>query len=245
MLESARQHSDNRRRRSVTLRQRFVSGVLRPRQGLRVAALRPRIFRAKPLPVVVIADGACGHPPIRFDAPLRPHLESVGERVRHAALGMWMRAHAGNLGCIGYPAVIDARALDAQPGTRLDAVLNAARCFRSSHAAQASLTLLLPVPEPGLGWQLADDADAVRMLVATLAAEWGAQGLRVNALELAHGLEQQAACATREVKSSVLEPGLTSGSECKDENRLNPSQVAVERHVAAASFADVNSRFTA
>jgi hypothetical protein len=48
------------------------------------------------------------------------------------------------------------------------------------------------VPEPGLGWQLAGDADAAGMLVATLTAEWGAQGLRINALEFADGLELQA-----------------------------------------------------
>jgi hypothetical protein len=123
---------------------------------------------------------------------LCPYLESVRETAWHAALGEWLGAHAGNLDRAGYPAVIDARALEAQPGTRLDAVLAAARCFRSSHAALASLTLLLPAPEPEIRWQLAGDADAARMLVATLAAEWGAHGLRVNALELPQGLVPQA-----------------------------------------------------
>ena len=130
---------------------------------------------------------ACGHSPLPFDTPLRPHLESVRKPAWHAALGVWVRAHAGNLHRAGYPAVIDARALDAQPGMRLDAVLDAARCFRSSHAALASLTLLLPVPEPTPSWPLAGDADAARMLVSTLAAEWGALGLRINALELPQG----------------------------------------------------------
>ena len=135
---------------------------------------------------------ACAHPPLPFDAPLRPHSESVREPAWQAALGVWVCAHAGHRDRAGYPAVIDARALEAPPGTRLDAVLDAARCFRSSHAARASLTLLLPAPEAGLDWPLAGDADAARMLVATLAAEWGAHGLRINALELSHGLAPQA-----------------------------------------------------
>ncbi|WP_435440854.1 hypothetical protein [Variovorax sp. RB2P76] len=112
----------------------------------------------------------------------------MSETAWHAALGMWVGAHANNLDCAGYPAVIDARELDARPGTRLDVALDAACCFRSSHAALASLTLLLPAPEPKIHWQLAGDADAARMLVATLAAEWGAHGLRINALELPQGL---------------------------------------------------------
>ena len=56
------------------------------------------------------------------------------------------------------------------------------------HAALASLTLLLPRPAARLPWELAGDAEAARMLVATLAAEWGAHGLRINALELQPGL---------------------------------------------------------
>jgi NADP-dependent 3-hydroxy acid dehydrogenase YdfG len=134
---------------------------------------------------------ACEHPALPFDTPLHPHLECVREPAWHAALSVWERGHAGNLDRAGYAAVVDARALDAQPGARLDAVLDAARSFRSSHVAMASLTLLLPAPEPGIGWQLAGDADAARMLVATLAAEWGAKGLRINALELPEGLAPQ------------------------------------------------------
>ena len=84
---------------------------------------------------------ACVHPPVSFNTPLGPYLESVRKKAWHAALGAWVRAHAGNLDRAGYPAVIDARALDAQPGTRLYAVIDAARCFRLSHAALASLTV--------------------------------------------------------------------------------------------------------
>lgn len=135
---------------------------------------------------------ACEHRPLAFDAPLRPCFEAVRRPLWQDALNAWVRSHAGNAGAPGYPGVVDARALDAQPGSRLDAALDAARCFRSRHAVLASLTLLLPAPEPGLAWQMAGDADAVRMLVATLAAEWGAPGLRINALELPRDLAPDA-----------------------------------------------------
>ncbi|WPH23426.1 SDR family NAD(P)-dependent oxidoreductase [Variovorax paradoxus] len=130
----------------------------------------------------------CAHAPLAFEAPLQPHGESVREPGWQAALDTWVRSHADRAGIRSYPAVIDGRALDAPPGAQLDAVLDAARCFRARHAALASLTLLLPRPAAQLPWELAGDAEAARMLVATLAAEWGAHGLRVNALELPPGL---------------------------------------------------------
>lgn len=135
---------------------------------------------------------ACEHRPLALDAPLHPCFEAVQQPPWQVALNAWVRSHASSAGAPGYPGVVDARALDAQPGSRLDAALDAARCFRSRHAVLASLTLLLPATEPGLAWQLAGEADALRMLVATLAAEWGAHGLRVNALELPQGLTLQA-----------------------------------------------------
>jgi 3-oxoacyl-[acyl-carrier protein] reductase len=131
-------------------------------------------------------------PPLAFDAPLRPRCEAVREPLWHAALHRWARSHASHPGSMGYAGVVDARALDAQPGARLDAVLDAARSFRSHHAALASLTLLMPAPEPGLDWQMAGDADAARMLVATLAGEWGSHALRINALELPRDLAPDA-----------------------------------------------------
>lgn len=134
----------------------------------------------------------CERPPLAFDAPLRPTCEAVREPLWHTALHKWARSHASHPGSMGYAGVVDARALDAQPGLRLDAVLDAARCFRSRHAAPASLTLLMPAPEPGLDWPMAGDADAARMLVATLAAEWGMHGLRINALELPRDLAPDA-----------------------------------------------------
>lgn len=89
-----------------------------------------------------------------------------------------------------YPAICDGRALQTRPGGLLAAVREAAADFRRRHRAQASLTLLLP-PDPGEGdidWTLAGDAAAARMLIATLAAEWGADGLRINAVQRAPGI---------------------------------------------------------
>lgn len=85
-----------------------------------------------------------------------------------------------------YPARCDGRALRTRPGGWLAAVREAAADFRRQHAAQASLTLLLPPdPDPDIDWALAGDSAATRMLIATLAAEWGADGLRINALQWA------------------------------------------------------------
>ncbi|MDQ0586596.1 SDR family oxidoreductase [Variovorax paradoxus] len=134
----------------------------------------------------------CEHRPLPFELPLQPHGEAVREPGWQAALAGWAHSHAGSPGRRSYPAVVDGRALDAPPGAQLDAVLDAARCFRARHAALASLTLLLPRPAPDLPWALAGDAEAARMLVATLAAEWGAHGLRINALEPTPGLAPQA-----------------------------------------------------
>lgn len=83
-----------------------------------------------------------------------------------------------------YPAVCDARALHAGPGGLLQAVRSAAHEFRQRHPTTASLTLLLPARENPVDWPQAGDAAAARMLIATLATEWGADGLRINALLL-------------------------------------------------------------
>lgn len=75
-------------------------------------------------------------------------------------------------------AVLDARVLQSAPGGRLDAVLAAAR------DAASSLTVLLP-RETVVDWEVAGDAAAARMLIATLACEWGPAGRRINAVEVA------------------------------------------------------------
>jgi NAD(P)-dependent dehydrogenase (short-subunit alcohol dehydrogenase family) len=85
-----------------------------------------------------------------------------------------------------YAARLDLSAMHAGPGGVLHAVHAAAVGFAARYRQQASLTLLLPTREPA-DWQLAGDAAAARMLVSTLACEWGSRALRINALEVAPG----------------------------------------------------------
>lgn len=85
-----------------------------------------------------------------------------------------------------YPATLDASVLDTLPGERLAAVHAAAKRFGARHAKQASLTVLLPAAEcdTECDWRVAGDAAAARMMIATQACEWGARGLRINAIEV-------------------------------------------------------------
>ena len=86
------------------------------------------------------------------------------------------------------PGLHYAACLDVSPlrcaGRLLQAVHEAAIRFAARHAQQASLTLLLP-PDHAGRWQDAGDGAAARMLVSTLACEWGGRALRINALEVA------------------------------------------------------------
>ncbi|WP_137917395.1 SDR family oxidoreductase [Hydrogenophaga sp. 2FB] len=86
-----------------------------------------------------------------------------------------------------YPACLDISPLH-RDGGRLQAVHEAAIRFAARHAQQASLTLLLRPDRDG-HWQDAGDGAAARMLVATLACEWGSRALRINALEVPQGLD--------------------------------------------------------
>jgi NAD(P)-dependent dehydrogenase (short-subunit alcohol dehydrogenase family) len=82
-----------------------------------------------------------------------------------------------------YAACLDLSPLQAPPASLLQAVHAAATRFAARHAQQASLTLLLPRAQ-AVRWQDAGDGAAARMLVATLACEWGARALRINAVEV-------------------------------------------------------------
>ncbi len=83
----------------------------------------------------------------------------------------------------GYPAILDASVLDSPPGGRLAATLAAARRHGQANAP-GSLTLLLPRAAQG-DWEHAGDDAAARMLIATLACEWGPRARRINAVEVA------------------------------------------------------------
>ncbi|MES2399557.1 MAG: SDR family oxidoreductase [Pseudomonadota bacterium] len=82
-----------------------------------------------------------------------------------------------------YSACLDTSPLQAGPAGVLQAVHAAAARFAARHTAHASLTLLLPPPTSG-PWQTAGDAAAARMMVSTLACEWGSAALRINAVEV-------------------------------------------------------------
>ncbi|WP_354673506.1 SDR family NAD(P)-dependent oxidoreductase [Cupriavidus alkaliphilus] len=113
--------------------------------------------------------------------------QSLSQPAWQALFDRWLRhSGAGTASSAGhYAAVVDGQALDLPAGAMLQSVLDSARCFRQRHAAQASLTLLLP-PEPSeRPWQQGGDAAAAHMAIATLAIEWGQLGLRINALVLA------------------------------------------------------------
>jgi len=110
------------------------------------------------------------HPRFPADAPL-----SLTMR------GEWMGLH-DNHANDGYPATIDTSVLASSPGHRLTAAFDAARRFDTQQPG--SLTLLLPRAEDS-HWEHAGDIASTRMLIATLACEWGPSGRRINAVEIA------------------------------------------------------------
>lgn len=107
----------------------------------------------------------------------------------------WGALHADDdTGADAYAAVLDVSPLRAPADSLFAAVHAAAVEFAQRHEQHASLTLLLPriqdiAPH---GWQAEGQHAAARMLVSTLACEWGAQALRVNALTVPSDVAPQA-----------------------------------------------------
>lgn len=89
-----------------------------------------------------------------------------------------------------YAACLDLSPLQSAPAGLLQAVHAAAASFAARYTQQASLTLLLPAVKPD-AWQTAGDGAAARMLIATLACEWGSRALRINALEVPADIDPQ------------------------------------------------------
>jgi len=89
-----------------------------------------------------------------------------------------------------YDACLDLSSLSCEGPSLLNAVHAAAVRFAGRYKQQASLTVLLPSARPAR-WQDAGDAAAARMLVSTLACEWGGRALRINALEVPEHLVPQ------------------------------------------------------
>jgi NAD(P)-dependent dehydrogenase (short-subunit alcohol dehydrogenase family) len=107
--------------------------------------------------------------------------------VRGADAHAWRAVAQTNAAGPHYAACLDLTPLHCA-GRLLQAVHEAAIRFTTHHAQQASLTLLLP-PDKAGRWQDAGDGAAARMLVSTLACEWGGRALRINALEVSPNVD--------------------------------------------------------
>lgn len=82
-----------------------------------------------------------------------------------------------------YQACLDLSLMSLTPAQALNRLHQIAAQFANEFTAQASLTVLLPL-RVGESWQDAGHGAAIRMLIASLACEWGPQSLRINALEM-------------------------------------------------------------
>lgn len=162
---------------------------------------------------------AAMHPALPWVSPLALQCVDVKARVWRDALDI---CAATRNDAPAYAAVLDGAAMEAGPGAVLQSVLRSARRFRACHDAHASLTLLLAPPDPDTPWEQAGDAAAARMLIATLAAEWGALGLRINAMEAAAGmapgdclplLEYMAGPRAQFLTGQLLRPGARSQTD--------------------------------
>jgi NAD(P)-dependent dehydrogenase (short-subunit alcohol dehydrogenase family) len=113
---------------------------------------------------------------------------------RWAALGAAPADTGAHAGAEAYAAVLDVSPLQVAADSLFAAVHAAAVGFAQRHDQHASLTLLLPRMEDvaGQGWQAEGHHAAARMLVATLACEWGVRALRVNALTVPPDVAPQA-----------------------------------------------------
>jgi NAD(P)-dependent dehydrogenase (short-subunit alcohol dehydrogenase family) len=119
--------------------------------------------------------------PLPLDLPMR--LEVCGDHAKP-----WQAAASESATGPHYDACLDLSPLSCEGPGLLQAVHAAATRFHARHAQQASLTVLLPQPRRGR-WQDAGDGAAARMLVSTLACEWGSRALRINALEVPQDLD--------------------------------------------------------
>ncbi|MES2190441.1 MAG: SDR family oxidoreductase [Pseudomonadota bacterium] len=122
--------------------------------------------------------------PLPLDLPLQ--LEVRGD---HAS--RWQGVSPSVIDGAHYAACLDTSPLLAGPAGLLHAVHAAAARFAARHTQQASLTLVIPTAASG-PWQMAGDHAAARMMVSTLACEWGSLALRINALEVPAGIDAAA-----------------------------------------------------
>lgn len=119
--------------------------------------------------------------PLPLDLPLR--LE-----VHGGDAATWQAATTEPTAAQHYDACLDLSPLSCEGPGLLQAVHAAATRFHAAYKQQASLTVLLPCTRQGR-WQDAGDGAAARMLVSTLACEWGGRAMRINALEVPEDLQ--------------------------------------------------------
>jgi NAD(P)-dependent dehydrogenase (short-subunit alcohol dehydrogenase family) len=115
------------------------------------------------------------------DTPL--HLTPLGPLpLAWSSTGQTGEASTAHTSTPVYSGYVDGSCCLAPDGQMLRSVQTAASHFLQHQTrGPASLTLLLPSRQ--VSWEQAGDMAAARMLVSTLAAEWGAKGLRINAIE--------------------------------------------------------------
>lgn len=102
----------------------------------------------------------------------------------------WQALSQPTLGQPHYVARLDVSPLCSGPINLFNTVRTAAVRFTDDYSEQASLTLILPIPKQN-AWQTAGDSAAARMLISTLACEWGSRALRINALEVPENIDPQ------------------------------------------------------
>ena len=127
-----------------------------------------------------IYGGSQALPPSTL-SPL-PQQTPLALKVEGDVPDLWL-AELPDQAALAYPACLDTTPRHAPSGRVLQSVHAAATRFAARYPQQASLTLLLPTPAQ-VDWSQAGESAAARMLVATLAGEWGARALRINALEV-------------------------------------------------------------
>lgn len=115
------------------------------------------------------------HVPVAADAPV--DLQICGDMTQ-----AWPLPACEIAPQKAYAACLDISPWHSPSGGLFDSVYAAAVRFAQRYTEQSSLTLLLPVASR-THWRDAGDRAEARMLIQTLACEWGARGLRINALE--------------------------------------------------------------
>jgi hypothetical protein len=120
-------------------------------------------------------------PMLALDADTR--LEICHLHAASAIPADWLRLCSPSSSEQAYPAALEISLLGAANNNLLADIHAIAVRFARQYSQRASLTILLPqTPEPD--WTSGGDVSAAKMLVATLACEWGPKALRINALEV-------------------------------------------------------------